>query len=61
MFVMAFINITLHLLWLQMAILCEVRAEENKRLGTENVLQHCVLCMRYKLRLENELNKKHMI
>lgn len=58
---MAFRDITLQLPWLQMIILCEVCAEVNKQLSIENVMQHCVFCVRYKPRLKNELSKKHVI
>jgi hypothetical protein len=36
----------LQLLWIQMIILCEVCAVVNKQLSTENVMQHCVFCVR---------------
>jgi len=46
MVIMAVSDITLQLPWLQMIILCEVCAEGNKQLSTENVMQHCVFCVR---------------
>jgi hypothetical protein len=61
MVVMAVSDITLQLPWLKMIILCEVFAEVNKQLSTENVMPHCVFCVRYKPRLMNDLSKTHVI